>query len=150
MGISLVVSGRLRSTYPEFAAVQFSAEASLIGGLADWFAVVALCRHPLGLPLPAAPGDSARLRAGLKRRHVDLADMPPLRVMSATRFFEPSSRLLPPELIVFLRAARLRGRVLVGATESASKDMMNRTRCRATLSRHVLSMKVSSASIHAR
>jgi uncharacterized membrane-anchored protein YjiN (DUF445 family) len=28
------------------------AEASMIGGLADWFAVVALFRHPLGLPIP--------------------------------------------------------------------------------------------------
>lgn len=29
-----------------------TAEASLIGGLADWFAVTALFRHPLGLPIP--------------------------------------------------------------------------------------------------
>ena len=28
------------------------AEAALIGGLADWFAVVALFRHPLGIPIP--------------------------------------------------------------------------------------------------
>lgn len=28
------------------------AEASLVGGLADWFAVTALFRHPLGLPIP--------------------------------------------------------------------------------------------------
>jgi uncharacterized membrane-anchored protein YjiN (DUF445 family) len=28
------------------------AEAGMIGGLADWFAVVALFRHPLGLPIP--------------------------------------------------------------------------------------------------
>ncbi|MBR9974336.1 MAG: DUF445 domain-containing protein [Bacteroidetes bacterium] len=28
------------------------AEASMIGGLADWFAVVALFRHPMGLPIP--------------------------------------------------------------------------------------------------
>ena len=27
-------------------------EAAAIGGLADWFAVVALFRHPLGLPIP--------------------------------------------------------------------------------------------------
>ena len=27
-------------------------EASLVGGLADWFAVTALFRHPLGLPIP--------------------------------------------------------------------------------------------------
>ena len=27
-------------------------EASLVGGLADWFAVTAIFRHPLGLPIP--------------------------------------------------------------------------------------------------
>lgn len=32
--------------------VQATAEAAMIGGLADWFAVVALFRHPLGLPIP--------------------------------------------------------------------------------------------------
>jgi len=29
-----------------------SAEAALVGGLADWFAVTALFRHPLGIPIP--------------------------------------------------------------------------------------------------
>ena len=29
-----------------------AAEASIVGGLADWFAVSALFRHPLGLPIP--------------------------------------------------------------------------------------------------
>lgn len=29
-----------------------TAEASMVGGLADWFAVTALFRHPLGLPIP--------------------------------------------------------------------------------------------------
>ena len=28
------------------------AEAGMIGACADWFAVVALFRHPLGLPIP--------------------------------------------------------------------------------------------------
>ncbi|MEM6576436.1 MAG: DUF445 domain-containing protein [Pseudomonadota bacterium] len=32
--------------------VQAFAEAAMIGALADWFAVVALFRHPLGLPIP--------------------------------------------------------------------------------------------------
>ncbi|HLI73385.1 MAG TPA: DUF445 domain-containing protein [Acidimicrobiales bacterium] len=32
--------------------VQAGAEASMIGGVADWFAVVALFRRPLGLPIP--------------------------------------------------------------------------------------------------
>jgi uncharacterized membrane-anchored protein YjiN (DUF445 family) len=32
--------------------IQAAAEASMIGGLADWFAVTALFRRPLGLPIP--------------------------------------------------------------------------------------------------
>jgi uncharacterized membrane-anchored protein YjiN (DUF445 family) len=32
--------------------VKATAEASMVGALADWFAVTALFRHPLGLPIP--------------------------------------------------------------------------------------------------
>jgi uncharacterized membrane-anchored protein YjiN (DUF445 family) len=32
--------------------LQATVEASMVGGLADWFAVTALFRHPLGLPIP--------------------------------------------------------------------------------------------------
>jgi uncharacterized membrane-anchored protein YjiN (DUF445 family) len=32
--------------------LQAAAEASMVGGLADWFAVTALFRHPLGIPVP--------------------------------------------------------------------------------------------------
>ncbi|MGI4875974.1 MAG: DUF445 domain-containing protein [Janthinobacterium lividum] len=38
--------------YPGLSYVRAFAEASLVGGLADWFAVTALFRHPLGLPIP--------------------------------------------------------------------------------------------------
>ena len=34
------------------ALVQSMAEAGMVGGLADWFAVTALFRHPLGIPIP--------------------------------------------------------------------------------------------------
>jgi uncharacterized membrane-anchored protein YjiN (DUF445 family) len=32
--------------------VRATAEAAMVGGLADWFAVTALFRHPLGVPIP--------------------------------------------------------------------------------------------------
>ena len=32
--------------------IRHMAEAGMIGGLADWFAVVALFRHPMGIPIP--------------------------------------------------------------------------------------------------
>jgi uncharacterized membrane-anchored protein YjiN (DUF445 family) len=39
-------------SYPWLAWVKAFAEAAMVGGLADWFAVTALFRHPLGLPIP--------------------------------------------------------------------------------------------------
>ena len=38
--------------WPGLAFVKAFAEAAMVGGLADWFAVTALFRHPLGLPIP--------------------------------------------------------------------------------------------------
>ncbi|TNF62068.1 MAG: DUF445 domain-containing protein [Burkholderiales bacterium] len=38
--------------HPGWAYLASAAEAAMIGALADWFAVVALFRHPLGLPIP--------------------------------------------------------------------------------------------------
>ncbi|GGE00029.1 hypothetical protein GCM10011529_02750 [Polymorphobacter glacialis] len=38
--------------HPALPWVQSFAEAAMVGGLADWFAVTALFRHPLGLPIP--------------------------------------------------------------------------------------------------
>ena len=38
--------------FPWLGYVKAFAEAAMVGGLADWFAVTALFRHPLGLPIP--------------------------------------------------------------------------------------------------
>src|SRR3954452_22402428 len=42
----------LQAAYPWLEYVKAFAEAAMVGGLADWFAVTALFRHPLGLPIP--------------------------------------------------------------------------------------------------
>lgn len=38
--------------HPAVGFIKAFAEAAMVGGLADWFAVTALFRHPLGLPIP--------------------------------------------------------------------------------------------------
>lgn len=38
--------------HPAIGFLKAFAEAAMVGGLADWFAVTALFRHPLGLPIP--------------------------------------------------------------------------------------------------
>ncbi|MFO0404372.1 MAG: DUF445 family protein, partial [Alphaproteobacteria bacterium] len=50
--------------------LQAAAKAGLVGGLADWFAVTALFRRPLGLPIPHTaiiPNQKDRLGRGLGR-----------------------------------------------------------------------------------
>jgi uncharacterized membrane-anchored protein YjiN (DUF445 family) len=47
-----VVARSLSHVHPAFGFVAAFAEAATIGGLADWYAVVALFRRPLGLPIP--------------------------------------------------------------------------------------------------
>src|SRR4051794_30763831 len=42
----------LEHHYPALGYLKAFAEAAMVGGLADWFAVTALFRHPLGLPIP--------------------------------------------------------------------------------------------------
>ncbi len=45
-------SGRYLEMHPAWGYLHAFAEAAMVGGLADWFAVTALFRHPLGLPIP--------------------------------------------------------------------------------------------------
>src|SRR6201991_1216899 len=47
-----VAAKALLHVHPIFAFIAAFAEAATIGGLADWYAVVALFRRPLGLPIP--------------------------------------------------------------------------------------------------
>jgi uncharacterized membrane-anchored protein YjiN (DUF445 family) len=47
-----VAAKALLPLHPMFGFVAAFAEAATIGGLADWYAVVALFRRPLGLPIP--------------------------------------------------------------------------------------------------
>src|SRR5688500_339445 len=47
-----VAAWYFEAAYPWLGYVRATAEASLVGGLADWFAVTAIFRHPLGIPIP--------------------------------------------------------------------------------------------------
>ncbi|MCA1468587.1 DUF445 domain-containing protein [Bradyrhizobium sp. IC3195] len=47
-----VIAKWLLPVHPVFGFIAAFAEAATIGGLADWYAVVALFKRPLGLPIP--------------------------------------------------------------------------------------------------
>jgi len=52
MGAAFVVTSILEPRYGWLGYIRATAEASLVGGVADWFAITALFRHPLNLPIP--------------------------------------------------------------------------------------------------
>lgn len=52
MAVVLVGSVAFKPAYPWLSWVEAFAEAAVVGAVADWFAVVALFRHPMGLPIP--------------------------------------------------------------------------------------------------
>ena len=52
MAVVFAVSFALQERYPALQYVRAAAEGGMVGGLADWFAVTALFRYPLGLRIP--------------------------------------------------------------------------------------------------
>ena len=78
-----------------WAWVQAFCEAAAVGAIADWFAVVALFRHPLGLPLPHTaiiPRSKARVADGLAefvRDHF----LEPAALIERLAIFNPAERL---------------------------------------------------------
>jgi uncharacterized membrane-anchored protein YjiN (DUF445 family) len=71
MCVAVFLTARsLSVSYPLMGYVAAFAEAAAIGGLADWYAVVALFRRPLGLPIPHTaiiPANKDRIADNLGR-----------------------------------------------------------------------------------
>ena len=118
------------------AVLQAAAKAGFVGGIADWFAVTALFRHPLGLPIPHTailPAQKARLGRALGRfvgnhvftdaevrrtiGHIDLAGIV-ARFLADPAATRPAAEALAgmlPRLIASIedgRARRLLGRIV--------------------------------------
>ncbi|MFE7844310.1 DUF445 domain-containing protein [Microbacterium sp. NPDC057407] len=52
MAAVFAISFAFQTQVPALAYVRAAAEGGMVGALADWFAVTALFRHPLGIPIP--------------------------------------------------------------------------------------------------
>src|SRR3954447_10147997 len=52
MGLVFVVARMYEAQHPWLGYVRATAEAAMVGGIADWFAITALFRHPLNIPIP--------------------------------------------------------------------------------------------------
>src|SRR3954468_814841 len=65
-----IVAKLLLPVHPVFGFIAAFAEAATIGGIADWYAVVALFKRPLGLPIPHTaiiPANQQRIADNLGR-----------------------------------------------------------------------------------
>ena len=117
MVVIFVGARMLEPRYPWLTWVKAFAEAGMVGGLADWFAVTALFRHPLGLPIPHTaiiPRNKDRIGESLanflrenfliapvvarRMRHIDLAGAASRFLQApqgeATRIRKGASRLI--------------------------------------------------------
>ncbi|WP_417781482.1 DUF445 domain-containing protein [Stutzerimonas xanthomarina] len=63
-----IIATALEPRHPVWGYLASFAEAAMVGAIADWFAVTALFRHPLGLPIPHTaiiPRSKARIGQNL-------------------------------------------------------------------------------------
>ena len=93
--VLFLVSSYYRSTFPWLSYVKAFSEAAMVGGIADWFAVVALFRNPLGLKIP----HTAIIRANKKRIAESLGNfiksnfLSTSKVLEKVREFDASGKL---------------------------------------------------------
>ncbi len=122
-GLLAAMGGLVGVSYalpPGFGAglLQASAKAGFVGGIADWFAVTALFRHPLGLPIPHTaiiPRQKERLGRSLGR-------------FVAGHVITPAevSRVLGRLDMASMLAGFLRDRRAVGPAAAALAEMLPR------------------------
>jgi uncharacterized membrane-anchored protein YjiN (DUF445 family) len=71
------------------------AEAAMVGALADWFAVTALFRHPLGIPIPHTaiiPARKERIAESFGR-FIERNFLDPDKIAERVRRQDPAGRL---------------------------------------------------------
>ncbi|HZE90493.1 MAG TPA: DUF445 domain-containing protein [Rhizobacter sp.] len=89
------VASALEPRHIAWGFVAAFAEAAMIGAMADWFAVVALFRHPLGLPIPHTaiiPNNKARIGSNLANFICNNFLGTP-QVLDKLRSFDPAAHL---------------------------------------------------------
>jgi uncharacterized membrane-anchored protein YjiN (DUF445 family) len=96
MAIVFVLAARFKAELPFLAWIEAFSEAALIGGLADWFAVVALFRYPGGIPFPhtaIVPNNKDRIGAQLGA-FVEDNFLTPSNIAARLRELDLAGRLL--------------------------------------------------------
>jgi uncharacterized membrane-anchored protein YjiN (DUF445 family) len=93
--IIFIIASFFYQQYPWVGFIRAFAEAAMIGALADWFAVTALFRHPLGIPIP----------------HTAIIPARKDRIADSFGRFVTNNFLDPDKIVVRLRGQDVTGRL---------------------------------------
>lgn len=91
-----LISTALAARHPALPYLAAFAEAAMVGALADWFAIVALFRRPLGLPIPHTaiiPKNKGRIADNLGS-FIQGHFLSTERILGKIREFNPAARLV--------------------------------------------------------
>jgi uncharacterized membrane-anchored protein YjiN (DUF445 family) len=94
-GVLYLVAHSLQQAHEAWGYVAAFSEAAMVGAIADWFAVVALFRHPLGLPIPHTaiiPSNKDRIGSNLAT-FICANFLSTQQVLEKIREFGPAHRL---------------------------------------------------------
>ena len=93
MAAVFLTARQFSGVHPAVGYIIAFSEAAMVGGLADWFAVTALFRHPLGIPIP----------------HTAIIPENKNRIAGAMAQFLRDNFLIPPVVARRLRSMNLAG-----------------------------------------
>ncbi len=113
MAVLFFSTHSLLAVHPAWGYVNAFAEAAMVGGLADWFAVTALFRHPLGIPIP----------------HTAIIPMNKDRIADTMAQFLQENFLTPAVVarrMAGMNVARAVGDFLVASPEKTGEDARSR------------------------
>ncbi|GHF29808.1 hypothetical protein GCM10017044_26360 [Kordiimonas sediminis] len=94
---------------PILSLIMSASEAGIVGGLADWFAVTALFRHPMGIPIP----------------HTALIPNNKDRIGNSIGTFIEQHFLNPEEVVTRLNKANIAGRVGAWLSKPENADLIS-------------------------
>jgi uncharacterized membrane-anchored protein YjiN (DUF445 family) len=108
--IVFVIASILEPRHPWLGYVRATAEAAMVGAIADWFAVTALFRHPLGIPIP----------------HTAIIPTRKARIGKSLGNFVQNNFLSPPVITARLRNADVARRLAAWLADPANGDTVGR------------------------
>jgi len=108
--VVFVVTSILESRWPGLGYIRATAEAAMVGAIADWFAVTALFRYPMGVPIP----------------HTAIIPNRKERIGKSLGNFVQNNFLSPPVLLARIRGANVAQKLAAWLADPRHGDTVGR------------------------